>query len=97
MSAINPRKIAGRWIEGVALDLHTISSIYVGVNEHGRDMFDTKRSELGELLVRLKYKGDQSALRTGSSQRPERVRSRKRQIRSDRPRDRHPLCGLSSP
>jgi predicted amidophosphoribosyltransferase len=61
MAAINPKKIAGRWLEGAALDLHTISSIYVGVNEHGRDMFDTKRSELGELLVRLKYKGDQSA------------------------------------
>jgi competence protein ComFC len=61
MVAINPKKISGRWIEGVALDLHTIRSIYVGVNEHGRDMFDTTRSELGELLVRLKYKGDQSA------------------------------------
>ncbi len=30
------------------------------MNEHGHDIFDTVRSELGELLVRLKYKGDQS-------------------------------------
>jgi hypothetical protein len=33
----------------------------MGVNEFGRDVFDTVRSELGELLVRLKYRGDQSA------------------------------------
>ena len=61
MAAINPRRITGRWIKGVALDTHTISSTYLGINEHGHDVFDTVRSELGELLVRLKYKGDQSA------------------------------------
>ena len=60
MAAIHPRRITGRWVRGVALDVHTISSIYKGVNEHGHDIFDTVRSELGELLVRLKYKGDQS-------------------------------------
>ena len=60
MAAINPRRITGRWIRG-AFDIHTISSTYIGVNEYGHDVFDTVRSELGELLVRLKYRGDQSA------------------------------------
>jgi competence protein ComFC len=43
------------------LDVHTISSVKVGVNEAGHDVFDTKRSELGELLYRLKYNGDTTA------------------------------------
>jgi competence protein ComFC len=61
MAAINPRRITGNWQSGVALDIHTISSTYLGVNEHGHDVYDTKRSELGELLYRLKYGGDMSA------------------------------------
>lgn len=61
MAAINPQTINGAWKGGVALDQHTLSSVYLGVNEHGHDMFDTKRSELGDLLYRLKYNGDQKA------------------------------------
>jgi competence protein ComFC len=61
MAAIHPQEITGRWLKGVALDLHTVRSSYMGVNEFGHDVFDTVRSELGELLVRLKYRGDQSA------------------------------------
>lgn len=61
MAAINPQTISGAWKGGVALDQHTLSSVYLGVNEHGHDMFDTKRSELGDLLYRLKYNGDQKA------------------------------------
>jgi competence protein ComFC len=61
MAAINPQRIRGRWVKGIALDIHTIKSTYLGVDEHGHDIFDTVRSELGELLVRLKYRGDQSA------------------------------------
>jgi competence protein ComFC len=61
MAAINPQPITGRWLRGIALDVHTVRSTYLGVNEFGRDMFDTVRSELGELLVRLKYRGDRSA------------------------------------
>jgi hypothetical protein len=61
MAAINPQPITGRWLKGIALDVHTVRSTYLGVNEFGRDMFDTVRSELGELLVRLKYRGDRSA------------------------------------
>ena len=61
MAAINPQRITGRWLHGIALDVHTISSTHVGMNEQGQDIFETVRSDLGELLVRLKYRGDQSA------------------------------------
>lgn len=61
MVAINPKKIVGNWRSGIALDVHTISSIHLGVNELGHDVFDTKRSEIGELLYRLKYNGDLNA------------------------------------
>src|SRR5882672_8165713 len=61
MAKINPQKITGNWQSGVALDFHTISSTPTGVNEYGHPTFDTVRSELGELLLRLKYRGDQSA------------------------------------
>ena len=59
--AMNPRRIVGNWISGFALDIHTISSTHIGINEFGRDLFDNKRSELGELLYRMKYREDRSA------------------------------------
>jgi hypothetical protein len=61
VAAVNPKGITGRWLKVVALDVHTVRSTYMGVNEFGHDVFDTVRSELGDLLVRLKYRGDQSA------------------------------------
>ena len=61
MAKINPQRIIGKWQSGIALDLHTLSSIYLGVNEFGHEVYDTTRSELGELLYRLKYKGDMAA------------------------------------
>ena len=60
--AINPQQIVGRWNWGYALDIHTISSIHVGINQFGHDVFDTKRSELGELLYKLKYSSDLSTV-----------------------------------
>lgn len=51
----NSKKLAGRWREGYALDYHTLSSIYLGENEFGHAEFETTRSEVGELLYRLKY------------------------------------------
>ena len=45
----------GKWIEGYAIDKHTLHSIYIGENEYGHPMFDTKRSEIGELIYQLKY------------------------------------------
>jgi len=38
------------------------SSEFLGYNEYGHPQFDTRRTDLGELLYRLKYKGDQSAV-----------------------------------
>jgi predicted amidophosphoribosyltransferase len=61
VAAVNPKKIVGNWVSGYALDIHTLSSTHVGINEAGHDVFDTKRSELGELLYKLKYNGDKSA------------------------------------
>jgi competence protein ComFC len=61
MAKINPQKISGKWKSGIALDVHTLSSTYLGVNEHGHEVYDTKRSEIGELLYRLKYKADMKA------------------------------------
>jgi competence protein ComFC len=61
MTKINPQKIVGKWKSGVALDIHTLSSVYLGVNEHGHEVYETTRSEIGELLYRLKYRGDMAA------------------------------------
>jgi competence protein ComFC len=59
---IHPREITVRWRQGVALDMQTVSSTYLGVNSYGHDQHDSKRSEMGELLYRLKYKGDREAI-----------------------------------
>jgi len=55
MELNNIQELQGPWRAGWALDLHTISSIPVGLNS-----FDTKRTYLGELLYRLKYCKDNS-------------------------------------
>ena len=56
MTEIRPYKIAGNWVDGYALDTHTISSEFLGYDGFGHEIFDTKRSKLGELLYRLKSK-----------------------------------------
>jgi predicted amidophosphoribosyltransferase len=56
------RQILGKWREGFSLDVHTLSSIPLGENEYGHMQFDTTRSELGELLYRLKFKGDETVV-----------------------------------
>ena len=62
MVKVNPQKIVGNWKKGVALDVHTVSSTYKGLNEFGHDSFENTYSEMGELLHRLKYKHDQSVV-----------------------------------
>jgi predicted amidophosphoribosyltransferase len=52
------RPIHGTWRKGYALDLHTISSTLLGYDAFGRMQFDTKRSEIGDLLYKLKYNHD---------------------------------------
>jgi competence protein ComFC len=59
---IHPRKIRGKWAEGYALDLHTTSSTFLGYDGYGHPQFETVRSELGELLYKLKYRADPSAV-----------------------------------
>lgn len=61
-SKINPIKISGNWYEGYALDLHTLESDFVGYGELSKKVFKTSRSEIGELLYRLKYRLDKSVL-----------------------------------
>lgn len=55
---VNIKTLKGAWDKGFALDKHTLSSVYIGDNEHRRPMFDTTRSEAGEGLFRLKYRSD---------------------------------------
>lgn len=57
-----PQGIKGPWKAGFVLDWHSIESTCVGQNEFGHPIWDTKRTEVGELLYRFKYKHDQSAL-----------------------------------
>ena len=62
MFATNPIKIFGAWHQGYVLDYHTLSSDFIGHDEFGNPMFDTKRTETGELLYQLKYKRNSDVL-----------------------------------
>ena len=61
---INPMRVPGGWRQGYVLDYHTLWSQFIGHDEFGHAMFDTKRSEMGELLYRLKYRSDKSVMDT---------------------------------
>lgn len=52
------KKIEGSWDLGYVLHKHTLWSNYLGNDEYGHARFDTKRSEPGEALFRLKYRYD---------------------------------------
>jgi predicted amidophosphoribosyltransferase len=58
----NARKIYGSWAEGWVLDLHTSSSTYLGDDEFGHPQFETVRTEIGELLFKLKYRNDEGVI-----------------------------------
>jgi len=55
-------EIKGNWTKGFSLDLHTESSEYLGVDDFGHDRFETKRTKIGELLYKLKYKSDKTVI-----------------------------------
>jgi hypothetical protein len=57
----NPMKLPGPWVEGYTLDLYSISSTFLGY-DGSIPRFDTKYTEVGELVNRLKYRGDSAAL-----------------------------------
>ena len=59
---VNPRTLQGAWDDGRALDRHVSNSEFIGYNEYGHPQFDSTRTELGELLYKLKYRGDQSVV-----------------------------------
>jgi len=51
-------EIKGNWKKGLAFDLHTVASVYLGVDEYGHGRFDNTRSEIGELIYQLKYRSE---------------------------------------
>ncbi len=73
----NPRKLPGDWKAGFALDLHTVSSEFVGYNEYGHEQFDTKYSDVGGLLYRLKSRSDKSVVKVLAYTAGEFVKSQK--------------------
>ena len=59
----DPLKLAGPWTDGYVLERqHTLSSEFLGHDSYGNAQFDTKRSELGELVFRLKNRNDKNTL-----------------------------------
>lgn len=48
-------RLTGQWEEGYAIDRHTVYSIYLGENDYGHPIYDTKRTEIGELVYQFKY------------------------------------------
>ncbi len=62
MLTIHPMRIPGAWRQGYVLDYHTIRSEFLGHDEFGSPLFDTKRTEVGELLYQLKYRRNLEAL-----------------------------------
>jgi predicted amidophosphoribosyltransferase len=57
---VQVKEIKGSWDLGYVLHKHTLSSVYLGVDEWGHSRFDSKRSEPGEALYHLKYRSDWS-------------------------------------
>jgi len=59
---IHPIKIEGNWDIGYPLDIHTVSSQFIGYDEEGKQKFETERSQLGELVYKLRYRFDKSVI-----------------------------------
>lgn len=60
---ISPIEIRGLWDKGWALDVHTIRSKYIGEDSFGNPHYETERSEIGEAVYGLKYKGDRNIVK----------------------------------
>jgi competence protein ComFC len=59
----DPARLPGPWKEGYVLERqHTIKCDFLGHDSFGIPQFDTERSALGELVFRLKYRNDKTAL-----------------------------------
>ncbi|MGI8784048.1 MAG: ComF family protein [Acidobacteriota bacterium] len=60
---IDPMKLPGPWSDGYVLEQqHTLSSEFLGHDSLGNPQFDTRRTELGELVFRLKNRNDKNTL-----------------------------------
>lgn len=60
---IDPIKVAGPWSDGYVLERrHTLSSEFLGHDSWGNPQFDTKRSDLGELIYRLKNRNEKQTV-----------------------------------
>lgn len=55
-------RLVGNWKKGLACDLHTLDSTYLGEDDYGKKHWDTKRSEMGQLVYDLKYCNNKSAI-----------------------------------
>lgn len=53
---LEPIKLFGAWTEGYAIEKHILKSVFCGEDVFGNPVYDTTRSELGELLYYFKYK-----------------------------------------
>jgi len=53
-------QLKGRWRLGFTFDVHTLESVHLGLGDGGRDRWESNRSEMGQLLYDLKYRGDRS-------------------------------------
>lgn len=54
----NVEKIAGNWDLGYVLDKQMESSTFLGDDENGNPQFHNVRTEIGEAVYQLKYRGD---------------------------------------
>lgn len=55
-------EISGNWKKGFAFDVHTLDSTYLGVDAQGYDRWENTRSDMGELVYQLKYRGNRRAV-----------------------------------
>jgi predicted amidophosphoribosyltransferase len=62
MADLHPMKIKGNWVTGYVLDWHVESSDFLGYDELGHAQYDTKRTKLGELVYKLKYRNDTTVI-----------------------------------
>ncbi|HGN2711667.1 ComF family protein [Pseudomonas aeruginosa] len=59
---VNIRQIIGNWNDGYVLDKHSLHSEVVCQNAQGYPVWNTTRTEVGEALFQLKYRGDFSQI-----------------------------------
>lgn len=57
LDVIHPVKLSGNWVNGWALDMHTVSS-----TSDGNGHFNNNRSKVGEYLYQIKYCSDRTSI-----------------------------------